>query len=64
MIIDKVSFLCIHNLMKLDKHLQTLKENSELFGSNLIIFVGDFSKMLPVWEVHKLGAVTKIFSLQ
>ena len=49
LIIDEVSFLDEHNLMKLDKHLKILKENNQLlYGGIQIIFVGDFFQMLPV----------------
>ena len=35
-------------LEKLDKNLRLLKENDTLFGSIMIVLVGDFFQLLPV----------------
>ena len=49
LIVDEVSFLSEHLLVKLDNHMRKLKENVNLmYGGIHIIFVGDFFQLLPV----------------
>ena len=48
LIVDEVSFLSEHLLVKLDKHMRKLKEDDTMYGGVHIVFVGDFFQMLPV----------------
>ena len=49
LIVDEVSFLSEHLLVKLDKHMRKLKETDNImYGGIHTIFVGDFFQLLPV----------------
>ena len=47
LIVDEVSFLSEHLLVKLDKHMRKLKEDDTMYGGVHIVFVGDLFQMLP-----------------
>ena len=49
LIVDEVSFLSEHLLVKLDTHMRKLNEKKDaMYGGIHIIFVGDFFQLLPV----------------
>ena len=49
LIIDEISFMNEDTLEKLDKNLRLLKENDTLFGGIMIVLVGDFFQLLPLF---------------
>ena len=50
LIVDEISFASKHILMKLNKHLNLLKEvgNEKRFGNIPVLFAGDFTQLEPV----------------
>ena len=58
LIVDEVSFLSEHLLVKLDKHMRKLKEDDTMYGGVHIVFVGDFFKCyLLVEDYHYLKII-------
>ena len=48
LVIDEISMMSLRLLWKLNKRLQLIKGNTQLFGGMHVVFVGDFMQLPPV----------------
>lgn len=56
---DEISMADIHAFNAIDRFLQDLCENNELFGGKIVIVSGDFRQILPIVPRAKRAEVVK-----